>query len=1541
MADINTLNIQISASTAKADKAIDSLISSLGKLNMALNNYSDQSGYVKGLKNLTNGLTGVADAVASIDVNKIQEVSKAVGSLASAGGKLSKMTFAKSFSDMGKSLNATEAKIKEAAESIAKTFGISSKEGISDLTAAIREFYSASDPSSLKSAEDYVKGVIKDYTELNSVLSSTQELYNSVRRYLSGSNITLPRGWTSEFSKSERGKLGIGNTSADATQSMNVASAIEEMNGVLGTTFDTSKNEMIILHDVVDYLYRLEDAIKEEAEANRDFAVSTTEVSQALDTLYEKFGKVREVQSADDNAFLGAGGVDFSDMELPFGDGGFGEVETSARSADAAVKEVVSDVQEVKTELNDITVQNPFDGVINGIEALNGVSLDAEQFSGVKLLAESMGKLGGSNTAAAADALPKLASAIQSFSSVSVPSLEGVSQLAADLRSLGSKTVVAAAQSLPQIITSLERLSTLTIPSPAGLMDVANSIKAFGSAAAVKATANIPSLAASLGALMSTLAAAPVVNQSVIDLVNALAQLSANGSTATNIINRLTGSTTRFGSSARKASKHTKGLASTIGSIYAKFFLLIRAFRLIKGAIGYASDLTEVQNVVATTFGDSTAKVQEFADTAIMSFGMSELSAKQFASRFQSMGSAMGVSTEQVKKASDYLVGVIPQTERVERLYGNLGDSMADVSINLTKLTADMASFYNVDYADVAEDMQAVFTGMTRPLRKYGLDLTQATLKEWALANGMNADISKMTQAEKTMLRYQYVMSRMGHVMGDFDKTMNTWANVIRTIGQQFQKLGQIIGKGFISALKPILIQFRDFLNTFIDLAEKALNALGKLLGWQFEIEDVGTTLDDDMEDYADGIDDAGESAKKLKKMLLGIDELNLLPDNSDDDAGGGGGGGGGGLSGGATGGELHLVPYDSDIDSWFEFGRAIADKIKEWLQSIDWEGYFKKAEEAGKNFAEFLNGLFDPEMFYEIGKAIANGLNTILHFLHSFALEFDGTNFGLAIAAQINGFFENFDFKLLAATLNEWADKLWDAIKAAIYGDENGEGGINWDAIKTGLSDFFSTIELDTVALIIGAITIKKVLKWVFSGGILKSLGTALTKAITAGGGLTGVAEAIGKKIGGSRLVTGFSAAIAGAGGLKNFLFLDMAALVGEGAVSVGTMIGSSIIGGIGAAFLGWNFGQLLYEVITGEEIDMSFFEQMKEIKESFTDGSWRGALELWGADIAEGFRAAGSAIADFFAPAIEGISATFTSLGENVHIAVTGIRVGFSELGAYLVGVWNGITTNLSNWWNTKILPLFTKEKWSEIGAHLKEGFETKWSEFKTWYDGTALAQWWSDVKAKFTKENWQETGKNIKEGFSVGWANFKNWWNNTAFAEFWRDIKERKFSKDSWNLSGIWEGLQAAIERGIQAIRSAWENFKNSFSFNLNLPDIGGYIDDIKKKWGELDLGGGSGKKFASGGFPATGSLFIANEAGPEMVGTIGNRTAVVNNGQIVESIKAGVYEAMASAMAASGGNNVSVVLEGDTASFFSAIVRENNREIMRTGKSRLRN
>ena len=138
--------------------------------------------------------------------------------------------------------------------------------------------------------------------------------------------------------------------------------------------------------------------------------------------------------------------------------------------------------------------------------------------------------------------------------------------------------------------------------------------------------------------------------------------------------------------------------------------------RLLNNIIGVASALTEVQNVVDTTFGRMTYKIEDFSKNAIKNFGMSELAAKQFASRFQAMGNAMGITGQQVAKAQQ-LINTKTTASGMTAGYNEMSNSMADMSINLTKLTADMASFYDIEQETVAKALQSgVMAGQTRPL---------------------------------------------------------------------------------------------------------------------------------------------------------------------------------------------------------------------------------------------------------------------------------------------------------------------------------------------------------------------------------------------------------------------------------------------------------------------------------------------------------------------------------------------------------------------------------------------------------------------------------------------------------------------------------------------------------------------------------------------------------------------------------------------------------------------------------------------------------
>ena len=377
----------------------------------------------------------------------------------------------------------------------------------------------------------------------------------------------------------------------------------------------------------------------------------------------------------------------------------------------------------------------------------------------------SLTKINGSGLSGVANGVDKLSRSMQGLKNVGTADYTRLAKGIEKISNLDSGQISKAANAIVGFGKGLQSLNSVNVSKTSEqVADLAKGIAQLGYSSSTKAIENIPKLASAMRQLMSELSKAPKVSQNLIDMTNALAKLARTGASSGRAANALGGSLNTYTKATHKASRGTKGLASALGKMYATYWLLFRSIGKIGDSITIASDLVEVQNVVDTVFGDMSSKVEEYAQNSIKQFGMSELSFKQYASRFQAMGSAMGIDTSSIESANSFL-------NKATGGYVGLSDSMADVSLTLTQLTADMASFYNVSQKDVAEDLAAIFTGETRPLRQYGLDLTQATLQEWAMKNGLDANVQSMSQAEKTMLRYRYVLANTASAQGDFART--------------------------------------------------------------------------------------------------------------------------------------------------------------------------------------------------------------------------------------------------------------------------------------------------------------------------------------------------------------------------------------------------------------------------------------------------------------------------------------------------------------------------------------------------------------------------------------------------------------------------------------------------------------------------------------------------------------------------------------------------------------------------------------------------
>ena len=1217
------------------------------------------------------------------------------------------------------------------------------------------------------------------------------------------------------------------------------------------------------------------------------------------------------------------------------------QIKSDAQQATKAIGNLQSKLQGLGSTLNSLngaSISNFASGMSQLATSLRGVSsIDTRTFSKIATNMEKLGNLDTARLVSSASALKSMATELSGFASISKQSAE-ITQLTASISKLGSKSAGYAAD-------------------------------------------NIRNLGSALKEVMTTLSSAPRVSNNIIQMTNALANLSQQGSKVGSASRSLVTGFSNTTKSIKSTRSGFRGLASTIGKFYATYWLVMRAVGKIGGAVDLASQLTEVQNVVDTTFGDMASKVDDFTKTSIQDFGMSELTVKQIASRFQALGTSIGISSEQV--ANGTAVANKALMSQNNTLYKTTG-SMADMSLNLTRLAGDMASFYDVDQADVAKSLQSIFSGTIAPLRRYGLDLTQATLSEWAMKNGLDANIKSMTQAEKVLLRYNYVMANTQAAQGDFAKTANTWANSVRVLKQELQAWGSIIGSVIINALKPFVQALSKVMLKVISFTRTVADALGAIFGWTIEISGGGATVDG-MEDIADGVGDIGDNAdssnkkaQKLKKTLLSIDEIHALDDNSD--SGSGGGSGSGGSGGGGAGGGVDsslkktdglLEKYKSSIKDLYSLGKYIGDALASAMESIDWKKIYQKADNFGKGLADFLNGLISPRLFYDLGATIAGSLNTALHFLNSFGTTFDWTNFGLSIANGINGFFENFDFALLAKTINAWVQGIYTMLTTAIK-------NVSWKDILKGITDFLSNLDIKTVEIIVGTLLIKKIISLKLGSVALAFIGKSLSKAI---------AQAIASKIGfelvegagiGTAIMQAFKTIFASLStnlgllieGLFSGLSLGDAitAAFGTGAVDLLATIGSAFSAIAGTILSIVNFVKMLKDgfswvnellmvigvalatigaILAGVAalpavIVGAIVAAVATIVVVIKD-NWNTVCELF-STVGEWFN--GNVIepvVSFFKDMWKTISGFFGSLWKDIVTVWQGASKWFSSTVIEpIVGFFKGFATRAqqifqgvwiiiqaiwivaSSWFNNNVItPIsnlfnFLKTFIQTTIQTAKDFVFSTWQGVASWFSGTVIqpiSNFFNMLKAGIT------SALSVAKNFVIStWQGVASWFNGNVISPITNCFNIMKNGiTNAFNY--VWSSIRGGVTGAMNYVISKIENGVNFVVSGINslLRGFNKVVSMAAKvagaNWNGVSLVPKVHiPRLASGGiFPRgeDGMAFINHN---ELVGRFSNgKNVVANNQQITEGIKQAVMEGMAQVMMNSntGGNSAPII------------------------------
>ena len=961
--------------------------------------------------------------------------------------------------------------------------------------------------------------------------------------------------------------------------------------------------------------------------------------------------------------------------------------------------------------------------------------------------------------------------------------------------------------------------------------------------------------------------------------------------------------------SATKSARTLRSAFSSIAGILGSVFSVIVLTRFGKSCIELASDLQEVDNVVSKSFGNMRGEMDALADSAIKNLGMSRLTAYKTGSTFMSMGKSMLDSQETAK----------------------------NMALELTKLTANMSSFFNVSQELAQIALNSIYTGETETLKQYGVVMTEVNLKQFAMEKGIKKTYSEMSQSEKVMLRYQYVMDQLNYIGNDFIDTQDSWANQTRILTEQWHELMTIIGNGLVTVLTPVVKVLNKIIETMIRLGHAIGTVLSKVFGIQIQsmVPDTADGTDaiggmtDAMDEYGDAAEKAG---KKAKGAVQGFEEINNISSSSSKSGGSGGSG-----FDIRDDFEVAIEETESAIDetasrlekilkdlftpfkdAWNNVGQEVMDA---------WEYALKEVWNLIKDIgSDFLKVWKQPEtekilenilhIIADIGKIIGNlahqfdeawkknkvglqifenirdiigiiiehikamadatvewssklnftplleAFNSLLESLKPVVDNIMGviedfyTTVILPLASwtietgipELMGVFQRFNEKVDWVGLRENLAKLWEHLEP--FAERVGEGLILFiEDCAQALAEFINSEAFESFLENIG--------KWMDSvdaedvADALKGIATAI---VTLKAALTGFKIAAGfvsflsllKKIAGlkgvSTVLHGIASGIAAVGGIQNLFTLDMAALAAEGGfATAGTVIGTAIIGGIIAAFAGWNFGQWLNEQITGEEIELSFSEQMSEIKDSFTDGSWKEAIQLWGDDIKGGLKAFGDDVNKW-------MEDTF---GEWAGIT-------FADIGAKMASLWN-----------ENIVPWFTQERWSKLWDDVKAAFLNKWEEIKEWWGNTAIVQWWeNDIAPWFTQERWSKLWDDVKAAFLNKWEEIKEWWNNTAIIRWWEDNVEPWFTEEKWSFTGIKDGLKTAWESAVQAVKDVWNSFANWANSNLKFT-----IDPIvimgKTVFEGTTIDLGKIPTLANGGITTGSTLANIGEAGREAV------------------------------------------------------------------------
>lgn len=575
------------------------------------------------------------------------------------------------------------------------------------------------------------------------------------------------------------------------------------------------------------------------------------------------------------------------------------------------------------------TAGKQIDSVASALSRLSSGSKLTRTINNLNNLHGALSKY--SSLTSAVNALNQTASAIQRLSSVQ--KLTGLNSAINTLKKLPSITAGLSSSNLTALASAVQPLN-------AALSNLTNVEKLSGLNSAFNTLKKLPDIASNLSSMDMDAFASQLerVKNAIQPLASELQKVSSGFASMPSQVQKVISANTKLGTSTEgltaKIGKFRLSISGALSKLTLFGFGIMRVAEFLGSALANFNDYVENVNLFTVSMGDYTDEAEEFVQALQDVLGVDMSQAMRNLAILQNMTTSFGVGSDQA-----YIL-----------------------SKNLTALGYDMASFFNISPDEMFTKLQAAISGELEPIRRLGIDISEARLQQELYNLGINESVQNLNAGDKALLRYIAIMDQATNAQMDMGRTLNSPANMIRVLQAQVDLLSRSIGSLLLPMLKAVLPP----LIAAVQIIREFVSVIAAFFGIEVEFatassaaSSAATSVGSDLDNIADS---ASSAAKEVSYLIGGFDELNVLSSSS------------GGASSAADGagsilGGVSLPEYDV-------FGQIVESDVAKWVEKLrgPLTTILKIALAVGAAF-----------LAWKIGTAVMAGINllkTVLPFI-------------------------------------------------------------------------------------------------------------------------------------------------------------------------------------------------------------------------------------------------------------------------------------------------------------------------------------------------------------------------------------------------------------------------------------------------------------------------------------------------------------------------------------------------------------------------------